>query len=251
MRHQRETCLCSARRRERPRWPTSPANWRMDSSVMMRPSPCASSASAARISARWRSRSSHNENASCTASSGRRSLPVAIACRTNACCSNESCTSITLSVETGEAFCQQSGLQRHWLPENYWLITPLRPVIPAAFTLAWYRELNSCESSLSACFPGAPVRRPGSRSAAQSQTCQGVGRAAADRDAGQPARARFHQSELCGRERAVQPHQRSARQFLESARRLRRGYLEQPRAGLEICKPIADRREGRYRSRPT
>src|ERR1019366_7329404 len=60
----------SAARRARPRFFTSSASSRMDCSVMLRPSPRASEASAVsmavRISTRVRSRSSHMARASCT-----------------------------------------------------------------------------------------------------------------------------------------------------------------------------------------
>lgn len=78
----------SAARRARPRRFTSSASSRMDSRLMMRPSPRARDASAsstaASVSARARSRSSHRERASFTASSSRRSRPPSIAWWTKA-----------------------------------------------------------------------------------------------------------------------------------------------------------------------
>lgn len=75
VRHRVHQCdaLRSAASRARPRCSTSSASAFMDSSVIGRPSPRASDASAslsdARISSRLRSRSSHSASASCTASS--------------------------------------------------------------------------------------------------------------------------------------------------------------------------------------
>src|ERR1035437_5880620 len=97
----------SAARRARPRFFTSSASSRMDCSVMLRPSPRASEASAVsmavRISTRVRSRSSHMARASCTASSSRWSRPLSIAWRTKAFWSGVSCTSIAFRVAASEA----------------------------------------------------------------------------------------------------------------------------------------------------
>jgi hypothetical protein len=91
-----------AARRARPRCFTSPASSRVDCDVIVRPSPRAREASAvstaARISARVRSRCSHMDNASCTASSARWNRPVAVAWRTNASWSGVKCTSMPSSV---------------------------------------------------------------------------------------------------------------------------------------------------------
>src|ERR1019366_5972697 len=80
---------CSALRRAIPRLLTSSANCLAPSGVVtLLPSPRAREASALstaiRISSLRRSRSSHNERASFTASSSRRSRPLSIASRTNA-----------------------------------------------------------------------------------------------------------------------------------------------------------------------
>src|ERR1035437_3441286 len=98
----------SAARRARPRFFTSLASSRIDCSVILRPSPRASEASAlstaVRISTRVRSRSSHMASASCTASSPRWSRPLSIAWRTNAFWSGVSCTSIPFRVAASPGF---------------------------------------------------------------------------------------------------------------------------------------------------
>ena len=80
--------LRSAASRVRPRCLTSSASAFMDSSVVDRPSPRASEASAsssdARISSRLRSRSSHSASASCTASSSWLKRPLSMARFTSA-----------------------------------------------------------------------------------------------------------------------------------------------------------------------
>ena len=83
--HQRAAC-CSAAIRARPRRPTSSASRRMDSCVIVRPSPHASkvlaSSRVAKNSARFRSRSSHRDRASRTAPFGCWNRPLSIARRT-------------------------------------------------------------------------------------------------------------------------------------------------------------------------
>jgi len=90
--------LLLGRKAARPRCFTSSASCRMESSVTIRPLPAASEAlalsTAARISARRRSRSSQRESASCTASSGRFRRPDSMACRTNAVWSGVKSTSM-------------------------------------------------------------------------------------------------------------------------------------------------------------
>ena len=85
MRHYREDDS-SAARRARPRCFTSVARSRIDCCVMTRPSLRAieafASSSVARNSARLRSRSSHSDNASSTASSARPNRPASMARRT-------------------------------------------------------------------------------------------------------------------------------------------------------------------------